>query len=249
MIQTYTTSLLSSTAFVDPLQKIVADALPIWGEMILRLVVSIAFGALIGCERATKRHAAGLRTFILVTMAGTVSVELDKLLCATSGFPLYLLSAATVISIAILSSNSTLFSSRSQIKGLTTAVALWVCGIVGMTIGAGLYIVSIACIILLPLILSLFPVFETTLKNRSNHFEFHLELKNASYLRDFVTTIRELGLRIDDIESNPAYINSGLSVYSVSVSISGKELKKYKEHSEIIAALATLDYVHHIEEM
>ena len=68
-------------------------------------------------------------------------------------------------------------------------------------------------------------------------------------MKDFVTTIRELGIRVDDIESNPAYINSGLSVYTVSVSIISDELKKYKTHHEIIEALKSLEYVYHIEEM
>lgn len=69
---------------------------------------------------------------------------------------------------------------------------------------------------------------EIYLKNRSNHFEVHLELKNSSYLKDFTTTLRELGLKIDDIEANPAYLNSGLSVYTVSLSIISDELKNIK---------------------
>ena len=56
-------------------------------------------------------------------------------------------------------------------------------------------------------------------------------------------------MRIDDIESNPAYSGSGLSVYSVSITVGSEELKKYKSHNEIIKALSTLDYVYHIEEM
>jgi putative Mg2+ transporter-C (MgtC) family protein len=56
-------------------------------------------------------------------------------------------------------------------------------------------------------------------------------------------------MRIDDIEVNPAYINSGLSVYSVALTIQSKELKKYKSHSEIIDALRSIDYIYHIEEM
>jgi putative Mg2+ transporter-C (MgtC) family protein len=69
------------------------------------------------------------------------------------------------------------------------------------------------------------------------------------YLQDFTSTIRKLGLTIDDIELNPAYVNSGLSVYSIAISISSKELKKYKTHEEIIEALKTLEYIYHIEEM
>ena len=97
--------------------------------------------------------------------------------------------------------------------------------------------------------LSLFPVLEEYLKIRSNHFEVHIELTSPAHLQDFVTTIRRLGLTIDDIESNAAYSGSGLSVYSISISISSGELKKYKTHSEIIEALRSLDYIYHIEEI
>ena len=42
---------------------------------------------------------------------------------------------------------------------------------------------------------------------------------------------------------------SGLSVYSITLTIISAELKKYKAHREIIEALSTLEYVRHIEEM
>lgn len=56
-------------------------------------------------------------------------------------------------------------------------------------------------------------------------------------------------MRIDDIEINNAYAGSGLSVYSVTLTIISAELKKYKTHREIIEALSTLECVRHIEEM
>lgn len=79
--------------------------------------------------------------------------------------------------------------------------------------------------------------------------EIHLELKNSNYLRDFVTVSRQLGLRIDDIEANQAYVGSGLSVYTITIIIFSAELKKYKTHREIIQALSSLDYIYHIEEL
>ena len=160
-----------------------------------------------------------------------------------------LLSAASVIGVAIITCNSILFSSRSQIKGLTTSVGLWACGIIGLTAGAGYYTVTIVSFGALFCILLFFPPIEGYLKNRSNNFEVHLELISSAHLQSFVTTIRRLGLTIDDIEANPAYVGSGLSVYSIAISISSAELKKYKTHNEIIEALSTLDYVYHIERM
>ena len=217
--------------------------------MLLRLLISVVFAAIIGCERATKRHAAGLRTFILVSMASSMATMVDVYFAESYGSGFLVLSAATVIGTAIISSNSILFSSKNQIKGLTTSVGLWAVGVLGIAVGAGFYSAGLIGFLTLLICLSMFPTFETYLKNRSNHFEVHLELTNKSYLQDFVTTLRKLGLRIDDIEANPAYLNSGLSVYSVSVTIASQELKKYKTHSEIIKAVGTLEYVYYIEEM
>ncbi|MDO4378249.1 MAG: MgtC/SapB family protein, partial [Erysipelotrichia bacterium] len=163
------------------------------------------------------------------------------------GIPI--LSGATVIASALVSGKSILFSSRSQIKGLTTSAGLWACSILGFAIGAGLYTITLIVYLFLLAILACLPEFEIYLKNRSNHFEIHLELKNSEYLRDFVTVSRRLGLRIDDIEANQAYIGSGLSVYTITITICSAELKKYKTHKEIIEALKSLDYIYHIEEI
>ena len=235
---------------IDPIYKALGEKFndSIW-SILFKIVIAIVIGAVIGCERSNKRHAAGLRTFILVTLSSTVAMSIDMYLVDKVGISLFVISGAVIIGVAIISANTTLFTSRSQIKGLTTSVGLWSCAIIGLTLGAELYTITLIMFVALLLSLSLFPVFEIYLKNRSNHFEIHLELKNASFLKDFVTTIRELGLKIDDIESNPAYINSGLSVYSVSISITSEELKKYKTHSEIIEALKSLDYIYYIEEM
>lgn len=218
-------------------------------SILLRIGVALLLGALIGCERASKRHAAGLRTFMLVSLASSVAMLLDLYLQKLGGLDFFLVSAATVVAIAIITVNSVLFTSRNQIKGLTTSVGLWACGVLGLSIGAGFYTITLATFFALLCSLSFFPKVEGYLKNRSNHFEVHLELKNIAYLQNFVTTIRELGITIDDIEANTAYLHSGLAVYSVSLTITGKELRKYKTHKEIITALQSLEYVNHIEEM
>ena len=219
------------------------------GSILLRVALSALFAAVIGCERSSKRHSAGLRTFILVSIAGVSAMLIDQWLMAFSGVKLPVLSAAAVVGMATISGNSILFSSRNQIKGLTTSAGLWCCGLLGLALGAGLYTPALVLFLVLLCSMSGLPVLEKHLKNRSNHFEVHLELKNKGDLADFVATIRALGIRIDDIESNPAYIGSGLSVFSVSFTVTSPELKQYKKHTEIIESLRSLDYVYYIEEM
>lgn len=218
------------------------------GCILLRLLLSMLMATIIGWERASKRHSAGLRTFILVTIAATAGMLLDCYLYVAGTTPFFFIPAAVLIGTSSICVNSLLFSSKNQIRGLTTAAALWCCCVIGLCIGAGFYTAGILLFILLLPSLAMLPQFETYLKNRSNHFEIHLELKSAPYLQDFVTVIRKLGLIIDEIELNPAYMNSGLSVYTVALSIKNAQLQKYKTHTEIIQALDSLEYVSFIEE-
>ena len=218
-------------------------------SIFFRIVLSVLLSSLIGWERSSKRHSAGFRTFMVVTLSGTVVMLVDLYINSTFGGQFFILSAMAIVSAARIATRTLYFSSRNQIMGLTTSVSLWGSCILGLAIGAGLYTITAITFFTMLLCLSKLPALEFFLKNRSNHFEIHLELKNSLNLQNFVSTIRKLGLTIDAIEMNPAYANSGLSVYSIAISISNEELKKYKTHKEIIEALSTLDYIYHIEEI
>lgn len=235
----------------DPIAQLLGEwsvSLGIW-SILFRILLAVFLSAIIGWERSSKRHSAGFRTFILVTLSGTVVMLIDLWLNTLYDGKIFILSAVAVISATRIATHTIFFNSRNQIMGITTAVSLWGSCILGLAVGAGLYTITAVTFVALLFCLSKLPDLEYYLKNRSNHFEIHLELKNSLNLQNFVTTIRKLGLTIDAIEMNPAYACSGLSVYSISISISSKELKKYKTHKEIIEALSTLDYIYHIEEI
>lgn len=235
-------------------RDIIANLLGEWskditaGSVALRVVAAIVFAAIIGCERATNRHAAGLRTFILVSLASTLAAMGDVYFIKYMGASFSLLTAATIIGVAIISCNTILFSSKNQLKGLTTSVALWTNGIIGVMLGIGQYTAGLIGFIVLIFCVAMFPDLENRLKQKSNHFQVHLELKSKNCLQEFMSTIRRFGLKIDDIESNPAYANSGLGVYSLSLTVTGKDLKKQR-HGEIVEALAALECVYYIEEI
>lgn len=212
-------------------------------SIVIRIALSIILSVIIGIERAEKRHSAGLRTFMTISVFFTVAMLID--LACGSGF---LFSSCSLVATAILSSNSMLFSSRSQLQGFTTAIALFSSGIIGLSAGAGLYVLTLISFISLYSILHFLPAVENRLRERSRHFIIHLELRNSLLLQDFIFTIRKLGLRVDNLEQNPAYMNSGLAVYSVSISIIGNE-SEYRNHSEVIKALSTMDFISHIEEI
>ena len=160
----------------DPISQLLGegDNTSILVIVLVRIVLSVVLTAIIGYERSTKRHSAGLRTFIIVSLACTIVMLLDLYL--DRGF--CLLSAAALVGLATITVNSIIFSSRSRIKGLTTSVGLWASGIVGLTVGAGFYTITLISFFALLFVLSWFPKLEIYFKDRSNHFDIHLELKN-----------------------------------------------------------------------
>ena len=64
----------------DPIAKLLGE----WSQtlngasVLFRILLSVCLSAMIGCERSSKRHSAGLRTFILVSLATTVTMLLDQ---------------------------------------------------------------------------------------------------------------------------------------------------------------------------
>ena len=220
----------------------------IW-TIIIRLALAFIIGASFGFERSRKRHTAGFRTFTFVALFSTIAALLDVYFSANYGEIFPAITTAVVLGGAIISGNTLLYSSKNQIKGLTTAVALWLTAIIGACLGAGLYTAAIIGVVLAFITLSAMPRIEFFMKNKSNHFEIHLELKNRNDLVNFTGVVRKLGLKITDIEANPAYNNTGLGVYTISLTIRSSELKKYKTHKEIIEALSTLEYINCIEEI
>ncbi len=218
------------------------------GAILLRVGLALLLSAVIGWNRATTRHSAGLRTFILAGLTSAFTALCDQYMIREFQARLPLLSAAALLCLATISGKTLLFSSKNQLKGLTTSVCLFTDAVLSICLGFGMYtyaligfVAAIACMVLLP------PI-ESLLKGMSPQFEIHLELKSRNMLLDFITASREFGLHLDEIEFNPAYANTGLGVYTLKLTAASRKLQK-TSHAKIIEALTALDCVAFIEEI
>ncbi|MBP5639419.1 MAG: MgtC/SapB family protein [Victivallales bacterium] len=216
--------------------------------IVLRLLMALVLSAIIGWDRASKRHAAGLRTFILVGITSVFAAICDEFMVSKLEIKVTFLSAANLLCLSTISGKTLLFSSKNQLKGLTTSIALFTDAVLSICIGFGLYEYALIGFVTAIVCMALFPAIESRLKGISPQFEIHLELKSRNLLLDFIMAIREFGLHLDDIEYNPAYANTGLGVYTLKMTAHSHELQK-KSHEEIIEALAALDCVAFVEEL
>jgi putative Mg2+ transporter-C (MgtC) family protein len=117
---------------------------PTWEDIGVRLVLTLAAGALIGFNREAHGHAAGLRTTMLVCLAASVAMILANLLLTLSGktaesfvrvdvmrLPLGILTGVGFIGGGVILRRNDL------VTGVTTAATLWLVTVIGLCFGGG----------------------------------------------------------------------------------------------------------------
>lgn len=126
-----------------------------WPEIALRLVLTVASGALIGFNREEHGQPAGLRTTILVCLAASISMIQVNLLLGIAGkasdsfavldlmrLPLGILSGMGFIGAGAIIRKDNL------VRGLTTAATLWFVTVMGLCFGAGQIALGLAVLML-----------------------------------------------------------------------------------------------------
>ncbi|MFQ6042587.1 MAG: MgtC/SapB family protein [Candidatus Poribacteria bacterium] len=130
-------------------------------EFLLRLLLAMALGGLIGLEREFHGRAAGLRTHILVCLGSTIimiaSMQLyeryaDLMSDSTVRIDPGRIASGIVAGIGFLGAGVILRSGQS-VRGLTTAACIWFVAGLGIAIGIGLYLLAAETTVLALIIL------------------------------------------------------------------------------------------------
>jgi putative Mg2+ transporter-C (MgtC) family protein len=115
-----------------------------WYEIALRLGLTLLGSALIGINRGEYGHVAGLRTTMLVALAGALSMIEVNLLIGTVGrgtnsfvtLDLMRLPLGVLTGMGFIGAGAILQRGKS-VSGITTAATLWLVTIIGLCYGAG----------------------------------------------------------------------------------------------------------------
>ena len=126
-------------------------------ELIIRLLVSVLLGGIIGLEREKSHKPAGLRTHIFVCMGACLFTIASFYLLPTDiigSFDATRIAAGVVAGISFIGAGS-IIALRGDVKGLTTAASLWVIAAIGLIVGLGNYILPIITTVIAYVILRL----------------------------------------------------------------------------------------------
>ena len=128
----------------------------ILNSFLFKLFVASVLGAAIGFERDIHGRAAGLRTHLLVSLGAAVFMILSESIAISYSSPgsqaLFRvdpsrIAAQIITGIGFLGAGAIIKSGMS-IRGLTTAACLWLSAAIGMSIGAGYYMIGVAATLL-----------------------------------------------------------------------------------------------------
>ncbi|MDD5288402.1 MAG: MgtC/SapB family protein [Dehalococcoidales bacterium] len=113
--------------------------MPVQLEMVLRLLLAAALGAIIGFQREHVGKPAGARTLGLIS-AGAAMFSVISILSFPGGDPSRI-AAGVVTGIGFLGAGAILHR-HGGVEGLTTAATIWIAAGIGLAAGAGLYIIA-----------------------------------------------------------------------------------------------------------
>lgn len=124
-------------------------------DMVLRLVVSVILGGLIGMERETHGRPAGLRTHTLVCIGSTLFTICSYVIAGPHNDP-GRIAAQIVTGVGFLGAG-TIIHQGNVVRGLTTAASIWAVAAIGLAVGIGSWtMMSLAMVASVLVVLTLY---------------------------------------------------------------------------------------------
>ena len=121
--------------------------------LLLRLVAAALLAGVLGFEREQSGKAAGLRTHMLVGIASALFMAVGEALPGRSGDPLRTVQAVAT-GVGFLGAGAIFFVPKGRrVHGLTTAASIWATSAVGLTAGAGAFVLATGATALLAFVL------------------------------------------------------------------------------------------------
>lgn len=201
-------------------------------EFVLRLFVAAMLGGVIGLEREYRAKEAGFRTHFLVALGSGLFMILSQF-----GFDDVLghyeqvsldpsrIASQVVTGIGFIGAGTIIFQ-KHVVRGLTTAAGLWVTSAIGMTAGAGMYVLSIATTVLVLLCLEALYFILQHFGTRNITVTF--STPKEENIQPVLQRLRDKEIIIDSYEMKRKDTSSG-HYYVVTMEMKFKR-KRYKNH-------------------
>lgn len=167
-------------------------------DILLKLLISVLIGVIIGGEREYRNKSAGFRTIILICLGSTLFTILSARIGDATGASR--VAANIVTGIGFLGAGA-IMRSGLTISGMTTASTIWVAAALGMAVGAGEFGLAFYSMFIAFVVLTVFSYMQKVFMVLNRTIELHLTLERGMNEIDAIEKeMRNLHLRFQLIK-------------------------------------------------
>ena len=145
-------------------------------EDILKILLAMVLGGLIGAEREYRSKSAGLRTTILICVGSALFTIISRRFSDDDRIAANIVNGIGFLGAGII------FRQETSVKGLTTAATIWAIAAIGMAIGGGFYDVAVGGFIIIGATLLILPGLTTRIGriNQARQYRIVTTFKNKT---------------------------------------------------------------------
>jgi len=215
-------------------------------SVIVRLLMAVVLGGIIGFERGRAGRPAGLRTHILVCLGSTLAIMTNQFIWQRYGVGDPTRMAAQVISgIGFLGAGTIIVTGRHQVKGLTTAAGLWATACMGLAIGVGFYKAAVAACLLIQFATVVLHRLDNSVLSKSKVMDIYIEFSKQVPLTSILEGMRKNELNIDSMEM----VKPTIDTSATAAAIMTLRLKKRRLKLDVIDKINAIEGVEFVEEI
>ena len=226
---------------------------------VIRLVLAMICGAVVGYGRTKKARAAGIRTYMLVSigaaMATLIALYEQEMIntswsavagAAGAKMDVARIIAQIVVGIGFLGAGTIIKASHQEVKGLTTATGLFAAMCMGMAAGIGFYEIVIIALVIVELFLNAFSSIEGEFKRKLRNITLNVEFTSVEDISKISDVIVSKDAQIFDIDIERMEPDKDKMPNAIFIVKLGK---KSHSHSAMLTSVAELPCVYSVQEL
>lgn len=170
---------------------------PIYDQEILKILLSILCGSILGLEREIRGKSAGFRTLALICFGSTIFTICSYLLGVQDNRDRI---AANIITGVGFLGAGVIFRNSINVSGITTAASIWISAAIGMFIGIGQFTLAALSVVLSLFILFAMDYLQFWIDYRFQHRSYRIVLQNKVGAEFFCQQITALRLKYNNVK-------------------------------------------------
>lgn len=211
-------------------------------NLIIRVVVSMFLGGIIGLDRGMKHRGAGTKTMTVVCLGATLVMLTEQYIQVHfPGLANMNRLAAQVISGVGFLGVGTIIISNHRVRGLTTGMTLWASATIGLAVGIGFVEGGILITLVILLSLHILPFVERFATRNSRYCNVIIDLEESRYLHVIIQDLKAAGVAVDSMEISTSKIGDSISAYLI------LHTGKGMENTEIYEIITRSDKVESVD--